>query len=329
MLDNRLVIALIGGASVIAAGTGAFVATRMNGSSAETALVQETAPAQAPAAVTATEAIVEPLPETPGAAASEPLPNEPPRRSSLTAHEVEERPRPSARRASTPPRRQAPATSRPTPAQPPPPEPAAVPQAPETVLTENLPVNRPIEVQEPPVPRRTIEELVIPADSVIGLQIENTISTETAQVEDEVRANVTRDVMVGSRVAVPSGSRVVGHVTLVERGGKVKERARLGVRFHTLVLADGTTLPIQTETVYREGESPARSSTAKIGGGAAAGAVIGAILGGTKGAIIGGSTGAAGGTAAVMAGGRKPATLAGGSTVTVRVLSPISVNVEN
>lgn len=323
MLDNRLVAAVVGGACVLAAGTGAFVATRMN------AVPTETVTAAVPAAdaVTETEAVVEPAgPAAPAVAPvsnltpeGDPAPRraEPPPRSSRRV----ERPRPAPRRASAPARPAASPAAPPAPSTPPPPSPA-----PEAVLTESLPLDRPIEVREPPRP--VFEELVIPSDSVIGLRIENTVSTETALVEDEVEARVTRDVMVGSRVALPTGSRVIGHVTMVERGGKVKERARLGVRFHTLVLADGTTLPIQTETVFREGDSPAKASSAKIGGAAIGGAVLGAILGGTKGAIIGGSTGAAGGTAAVMAGGRKPATLPGGTTVTVRVLSPVTVTVE-
>ena len=63
--------------------------------------------------------------------------------------------------------------------------------------------------------------------------------------------------MAGGNVVVPAGSRLLGSVTLVEQGGRVKERARLGVRFHTLVLADGTEVRLPTETIYREGESPA------------------------------------------------------------------------
>jgi hypothetical protein len=178
----------------------------------------------------------------------------------------------------------------------------------------------------PPLPR--FEEVVIPADAVIGLQIENNVSSETARVEDRVDARVTRDVRAAGIVAIPAGSKVQGSVTLVEKGGKIKERARLGVRFHTLVLADGSRVPLQTETIFREGESPAGESAAKIGGAAVGGAIIGAILGGGKGAAIGGSVGAAGGTAATMAGGRNPATLTAGSTVTARLSSPATVTVE-
>jgi hypothetical protein len=182
---------------------------------------------------------------------------------------------------------------------------------------------------EPAAPAAALfDELVVPASAVMGLQIETPVSSERAQIEDRVQARVTRDVSVDGRTAIPAGARVVGAVTLVERGGKMKERARLGVRFHTLVLADGTELPLRTETILREGESPTGESSRKIGGAAIGGAIIGAIVGGKKGAIVGGATGAAGGTAAVMAGGRNAATLPAGTIVTVRLTSPLAVEVE-
>jgi hypothetical protein len=172
------------------------------------------------------------------------------------------------------------------------------------------------------------DELVVAADSVVGLEIETALTSERARVEDPVSARVTRDVRVGERVAIPAGSRAVGEVTVVERGGRLRERARLGVRFTSVVLADGTRVPIQTETIYREGEAPGGESAAKIGGGAIGGAIIGGILGGAKGAAIGGAVGAGGGTAAVLAGGRNAATLPSGTPVTVRVEEPIVVTVE-
>ena len=178
----------------------------------------------------------------------------------------------------------------------------------------------------PPPP--ATEELVVAADSVIGLQIDTFVSTDRAQVEDDVRARVTRDVMVSRRVAIPAGSVVNGSVVVVERGGKLKGAARLGVRFHTVVFDDGVEAPIVTETVYREGSSRGRDNAARIGGGAVAGAILGAIFGGGRGAAIGGAAGAAGGTAAAAAGDAEPATLAAGTTLTVRLSRPVSVTVE-
>ena len=173
-----------------------------------------------------------------------------------------------------------------------------------------------------------MEELVVSAQTVIGLQTETRLSSETARVEDRVDARVTRDVRVGDRVAIPSGAHAIGSVVQVERGGKFKERARLGIRFHTLVLADGTRVPISTETIYRDGEAPGNNSAAKVGGAAVGGAIIGAILGGAKGAAIGATAGAGGGTAAVMAGDRQAATLPAGTPMTVRVLQPVTVTID-
>ena len=172
------------------------------------------------------------------------------------------------------------------------------------------------------------EEVEIPSSAVIGLEIESSLSSETAAVEDRVDARVTRDVRADGRVAVPAGSRMIGTVTHVERGGKIKERARLGIRFHTLVLGDGRQVGLRTDTIYREGESVSAESSKKIGGAAIGGAVLGAIMGGGKGALLGSAAGAAGGTAVVMAGGRNPATLPAGTVVTARVSSPASIEVE-
>jgi hypothetical protein len=172
------------------------------------------------------------------------------------------------------------------------------------------------------------EEIHIPASAVIGLELESSVSSENARLEDRVDARVTRDVFADGRLAIPAGSRVTGAVTMVERGGKVKERARLGVRFHTLVLANGRRVTLSTETIFREGDSPAGESSKKIGGAAIGGAVLGAIIGGKKGAIAGATAGAAGGTAVVMAGDRNHATLHAGSVVTVKLAAPVTFEVE-
>jgi len=191
------------------------------------------------------------------------------------------------------------------------------------------PVPEPVAPPPPPQPPpRTFEELVVSADSVLGLRVDSTVSSEVARVEDPVEARVTRDVRVGEEVAIPSGTRVLGSVVQVERGGKMKTKARIGIRFHTLVMGDGTRLSMSTEAVYREGKSPGQESAAKVGAAAVGGAILGAIVGGGKGAAIGGSIGAAGGSAAVMAGDRNPAVLGSGTAVTVRLRQPVTVTVE-
>jgi hypothetical protein len=187
-----------------------------------------------------------------------------------------------------------------------------------------------IDSQLPPVaePPRAFREVVIASDSVIGLQMESTVSSEGAAVEDRVEARVVRDVRAGSEVAVPAGSRMLGSVTAVDRGGRFKERARIGIRFHTLLLADGTHVPVSTETIYRYGEEPGSRSATKIGAGAVAGAILGAIVGGSKGAAVGATSGAGAGTAVVMAGDRSEAVFSTGSELTARILSPVTITLE-
>jgi hypothetical protein len=168
----------------------------------------------------------------------------------------------------------------------------------------------------------------VSADSVLGLEIENATSSETARIEDPVTARVVREVRVAGRLAIPEGARVLGSVVQVERGGRVKTQARLVVKFHTLVLADGVQLRLKTEPVYRDGVEPGKGAAAKIGGAALGGALLGAILGGGKGAAVGGAIGAAGGTAATMTGERSEAALQVGTAVTVRLTSPVTITVE-
>lgn len=172
------------------------------------------------------------------------------------------------------------------------------------------------------------DELTLHADAVIGIRLSSTISSATARVEDRVSAQVVRDVTVDGRVVVPAGATAEGEVTLVQRGGKFKERSRLGVRFTAIVLTGNVRVPVQTDTILRAGESPTGRAAAKVGAGAVIGAIIGRAIGGKKGAAIGSTAGATGGTAAVMAGDANEAILVEGSTLTVRLSGPATILVE-
>ncbi len=203
------------------------------------------------------------------------------------------------------------------------PETAPEPNETAAINTDVLSIDSPA-----PEPLPEFVELEIAADSVIGLQVDTAVSTRTAKIEDTVEARVTRDVLVVDQVAVPAGTRMLGSVVLVEKGGKLRDAARLGVRFHTLVLDDEFRVPVVTETIYREGRSRGSDSVTKIGGAAVGGAILGAIFGGSRGAAIGGSIGAAGGTAAALNGEAEPAGLPPGTRLTVRLSRPVAVTVE-
>jgi hypothetical protein len=113
----------------------------------------------------------------------------------------------------------------------------------------------------------------------------------------------------------------------VERGGKFRERARIGIRFNTLVLADNTRVPIQTDVIVRMGDAPGTEATAKVGGAAVVGTILGSVFGGKKGAAIGSAAGAAGGAAAVAAGSRNAAIIPGDTALTLRLTAPLTIDV--
>jgi hypothetical protein len=341
MVLNKLAFTALGAACIIAASAGGYVALRQNATSTTEAvdagpaesvgaqaaptaspsgrpapqpetLVSRTLPAEysvtAPAPAKSATPIVTAAPKR----AAKPEPVLASRTNALAPSD-----RPWSNAAASAP------TPLPTPVPQTSPEPAASSLRPgETVIVAQDPTPLP-----EPAAQKSYEELVVSADSVIGLQSETSVSSERARVEDRVEARVTRDVRVGNRVAIPAGSRAIGVVSQVERGGKFKEHAKLAIRFQTVVLADGTRLPISTDAVIREG-APSDESAKKIGGGAVAGTILGAILGGAKGAAIGGMAGAGAGAGVVAAGDRAAATLHAGEPITIRLLSPVTITSE-
>lgn len=343
MFSRPLAFVLLALGCVTAAAGGAYVATRHNSSdpAVATSSVASPAAAVAPAAASA-EQPAQRVAETEAAVTAK---HEPAPIVAAPAERPAEGPKASAPRRQDPavpkptpapasarrPARQAPATQRTVPLNAP-----AAQAEPQALSVQTAPPQPAPELARPPVqaappeePRvPQFEDVILPASSVIGLQLETHLSSERARVEDRVNARVTRDVLAAGRVAIPAGSRVLGAVTVVDKGGKVKGAARLGIRFHTLILTDGSEVPLHTEAIYREGESPSGNSAKRIGIAAVGGAILGGILGGSKGAIVGGTTGAAGGTASVMTGDRNAVTVAPGTIVTAKLSSPATITVE-
>jgi hypothetical protein len=322
MFSNKLALA-VGAACIVAAGAGGYLAQRQNGATSSTPL-QASAGSSAsapgnPQPVQETEAIVT-RPAPPAKPTVSPRSTTPPP-AATSKREVTAGSR-TARAETTAPVDRLPAGSAPVAVSTPIAQPDSAPP-PRPLETVEHVAPEPALLQEPP--QKSYEELVVSADSVIGLQSETTVTSDRARIEDRVEARVTRDVKVGNRVAIPAGSRAIGFVSQVERGGKFKDHGRLAVRFQTVVLPDGTRLPISTDAVIREGSSPGSSSAKKIGGSAVAGTILGAIIGGSKGAAIGGMAGAGAGTGMVAASDGSVATLHAGEPMTVRLQSPVTV----
>ena len=105
-----------------------------------------------------------------------------------------------------------------------------------------------------------------------------------------------------------------GRVTSAKSSGRLHAPGQLAIR---LTSVDGH--PVTTATKYFKGKGHAKSNAYKIGGGAAAGALIGGLAGGGKGAAIGTLAGAGAGTGVAAATGKMEARVPAESALTFTV----------
>ena len=177
---------------------------------------------------------------------------------------------------------------------------------------------------------RPYREVTLPAGTVIPVTLDSYVATDTSRVESPVRAHVRRAIVVNGITVVPAGSRLVGHVTHAERGGRVKGDASLAFRFDQLTPTNtGRAIGIRTSSVYREARSTKAKDARTIAIPAAGGAVVGAIVGGKKGAAIGAAAGAGGGTAVAMSMRGPEVRLGPGAAASVRLLAPVTIRVQS
>jgi hypothetical protein len=161
----------------------------------------------------------------------------------------------------------------------------------------------------------------IPAGSLVHVRITDELSSEKAQPGDTFRGVLENPIEVNGKTVYPRGAAVTGRVRTVESSGRLHHPGVLELEL-IRVESGGKYSTLQTEPWVLKGKSHTKSNVTKIGGGAAAGAIIGAIAGGGKGAAIGAGVGAAAGTGVAAATGKQPATVESESIVTFTTVSP-------
>ena len=178
-----------------------------------------------------------------------------------------------------------------------------------------------------PAPSRPrFREVTAPANASLSLELLTPLSSETAQVEEPVRARLRQSLMADGDTVLPAGVVLSGNVIDVARAGRVQGRSRLVFRF-TEVELNGAREELRTNPVTFEGEASKGEDAAKIGGGAVGGAIIGGILGGGSGAAKGAAIGGAAGTGVVLATRGKDVTLAAGADIATTLATPFFVQV--
>jgi hypothetical protein len=145
----------------------------------------------------------------------------------------------------------------------------------------------------------------VPAGTSLVIRMIDDVDSERDSVGQTFRASTDEAVVVNGETVIPRGADVVAKLVADRDAGRLTGRTELTLDLQT-VTVNGRPVEVATGEVTQQGESRSRQTATRTGGGAALGAVIGAIAGGGRGAAIGAVTGAAaGGAVQVLTKGQK------------------------
>ncbi|MFL6253850.1 MAG: hypothetical protein ACJ74T_02405 [Pyrinomonadaceae bacterium] len=157
-----------------------------------------------------------------------------------------------------------------------------------------------------------IRYFTVPADTVVRVRMDTELNSQSARIGDRFSTSVTEPVYGGGSGVdvIPVGSKIWGRVASVRRAQR-RTPGQITVTFNQVELPtgvrhaiSGSLTSLQTDDVNSDNESTVSGKGNRqrdavfIGGGAATGAIIGAIAGGGKGAAIGAILGGGLGTGA-------------------------------
>jgi len=166
-----------------------------------------------------------------------------------------------------------------------------------------------------------VNAATIPAGTKVTVRMGSELSSATAKAGETWKGTVAKDVVVDGNTVAKTGDDVTGKVTLAKSSGRLHAPGQLSVR---LTSVNGEA--VSSSPYGRKGKSHTKSNATKIGGGAAAGAVIGAIAGGGKGAAIGTLAGGAAGTGVAAYTGKQEAVIPAETVMTFTITGGTSAS---
>ncbi len=161
--------------------------------------------------------------------------------------------------------------------------------------------------------------------TAIDVRIEESLSSDRNAGGDTFDASLADPLVVDGLVIAERGAHVSGRVRNSQKAGRGTGTSFLELGLGAITTSDGQHIAISTDSWTQRGDTSRVEEAAKIGGGAALGAIIGAVAGGGKGAAIGAGAGGLAGAGAVVATRGKPATISSETIVRFRLASAVTI----
>src|SRR5712691_3360832 len=167
----------------------------------------------------------------------------------------------------------------------------AVPQSAPVTSTDTASSATPPAPPPPPQPK-TVE---IPAGTLVTVRTIDAIDSAKNRTGEVFKTSLDAPIVMDNEVVVPAGADVYMKLVESRSAGHIAGRSELALELVRMVF-QGKSYNLVSGEYRQTGASRGKRSAETIGGGAALGAIIGAIAGGGKGAAIGATVGGAGGT---------------------------------
>lgn len=166
--------------------------------------------------------------------------------------------------------------------------------------------------------------LVVPAETALTVVLDEPLGSKTSSTGQNFSATVSAPVEVDGRTAIPKGAHVAGVVREAKSAGRFKGGAVLSVALES-VSVGGATYDLHTTDRTQTSTGKGKRTAGMVGGGGAAGALIGGLAGGGKGAAIGAVVGAGGGAAGAGLTGNREIVLPVETHLTFKLQDPLEI----